>query len=238
MNPTVKVWLHGLGAAAIGGVATAITVLVLDPLKFNLGAEWLNVVKAALVSGIVNVAFYLKKSPLPGDTTAAGILVAVLGIAGILGFSGCSSIANMKAMTPEQRQAYALQVAKDWLSNPANQQSVKDVLVVGGIQALREAASDEDRGTIANYMWASAAATRTLMTGEVIAPDRFQALLTSVMKPSRSAQVAQYTAAVNLAWTQVYQRLSVVQDPSLAKAWLLVIVEAGETVGNAYRTVE
>ncbi len=64
MTRTEK-WIHGLGSAAIGGAATAITVIILDPLTFNLSDGWLNVCKAALVSGVVNAAFYLKQSPLP-----------------------------------------------------------------------------------------------------------------------------------------------------------------------------
>lgn len=62
-----ETWAHGLGSAFIGGSATAITVIIVDPLQFNIHAGLKNLLTAALVSGVVNAAFYLKKSPLPGD---------------------------------------------------------------------------------------------------------------------------------------------------------------------------
>jgi len=61
---SVRVWAHGLGAAAVGGGASAITAMVLDPEKFNLSDLWM-LAKAFLVSAIVSSAFYLVKSPLP-----------------------------------------------------------------------------------------------------------------------------------------------------------------------------
>jgi hypothetical protein len=57
-------WMHGLGSALVGGTATAVTVMVVDPMTFNF-TQWENVLKAAIVSGVVNAAFYLKQSPLP-----------------------------------------------------------------------------------------------------------------------------------------------------------------------------
>lgn len=153
-------------------------------------------------------------------------------------FIGCAtpSAKPLSEMTAQEREAYLKQCAIDWLSKPENQQSVKDTLVIAGIQCMKDAVSDDERGTIANYMWASSSFVNTLLTGELITPDKFSKQLTSFMKPSQSAQVAQYTSAMNLAWSQLYQRLSLVKDPSLTKAWLLVFVQAGETVGNAYRT--
>ena len=63
----VRHWLHGLGAAFIGGGANAVTVMAIDPMKFNLQEGWKNLVTAFLVSGIVNAAFFLKQSPLPPE---------------------------------------------------------------------------------------------------------------------------------------------------------------------------
>lgn len=60
-------WLHGLIGAIIGGGANAITVIVLDPLQFNLQAGWKNLLMATIVSGIVAAALYLKSSPLPPE---------------------------------------------------------------------------------------------------------------------------------------------------------------------------
>jgi len=59
-------WLKGLAAAFIGGGANVITVIVVDPVAFNFGAEWKKTLTAAAVGGIIAAAMYLKQSPLPG----------------------------------------------------------------------------------------------------------------------------------------------------------------------------
>lgn len=69
MNYTLQKWLHGLGSAAIGGGANAVTLMVLAPLQFNLQAGWKDLLIATLMSGLVNAAFYLKQSPLPPEDT-------------------------------------------------------------------------------------------------------------------------------------------------------------------------
>lgn len=58
-------WLKGLLAAFIGGSANAVTVMVIDPTAFNLNEQWRKTASAALVSGLVSAALYLKQSPLP-----------------------------------------------------------------------------------------------------------------------------------------------------------------------------
>ncbi len=63
-NMNFKTWFHGLVAAIVGGVATTVTVMVVDPVAFNFG-DLGKLGKVALISGIVNAAFYLRKSPLP-----------------------------------------------------------------------------------------------------------------------------------------------------------------------------
>ena len=59
-------WLKGLVAAIIGGAANAVTVIIIDPMDYNIheGASKLGTV--ALVSAIVSAALYLKQSPIPG----------------------------------------------------------------------------------------------------------------------------------------------------------------------------
>lgn len=55
-------WLHGLLSAVIGGAATTISVMFVEPqLIDDLNKVW----KIALASGIINAALYLKQSPLP-----------------------------------------------------------------------------------------------------------------------------------------------------------------------------
>lgn len=60
-----KPWLHGLGAAVIGGAASTITVMIIDPTTFNVH-QLGKVAAVAGVSAILNAAAYLKQSPLPG----------------------------------------------------------------------------------------------------------------------------------------------------------------------------
>jgi len=66
-------WLKGLISAVIGGAANSITVMIVDPIAFNLneGASKLGVV--ALVSAILAAAMYLKQSPLPSNQSNEGI---------------------------------------------------------------------------------------------------------------------------------------------------------------------
>jgi hypothetical protein len=64
---STKAWAHGLGAAIIGGGANAVTVIILDPLKFNLQDGWKNLLAAVFVSAIVSACLYLKQSPLPPE---------------------------------------------------------------------------------------------------------------------------------------------------------------------------
>ena len=61
-----KVWLSGLIAATITGGANAISVMIVDPVAFNLQDEMGKVLTVALVSAIIGAAAYLKQSPLPG----------------------------------------------------------------------------------------------------------------------------------------------------------------------------
>lgn len=62
-----KHWVHGLVGAIIGGGANAITVMIVDPMQFNLQTGWKNLVTATAVSMIVSGALYLKSSPLPPE---------------------------------------------------------------------------------------------------------------------------------------------------------------------------
>jgi hypothetical protein len=59
-------WLKGIVAAFIGGSANVVTVIVIDPIAFNLGEQWKKTLIAAFVGGILAVAGYLKQSPLSG----------------------------------------------------------------------------------------------------------------------------------------------------------------------------
>lgn len=64
---TFKQWLHGLGAAIIGGAASAVTVVIVAPDQFNIydPAALDRLGSVILVSALVSAALYLKQSPLP-----------------------------------------------------------------------------------------------------------------------------------------------------------------------------
>ena len=49
----------------IGGAANALTMVIVDPLNFNLNEGVGNLLTVAATSAIVAAAMYLKQSPLP-----------------------------------------------------------------------------------------------------------------------------------------------------------------------------
>ncbi len=65
---TWRAWLHGLGAALIGGAATAgsgalgAMVAGIDPLS---SAFWKITLGACIGGGVISALAYLSKSPLP-----------------------------------------------------------------------------------------------------------------------------------------------------------------------------
>lgn len=64
----MKAWGKGLIAAFIGGSSNALTLVIVDPLDFNASPEGVKkLLIAALVSGVVAMAMYLKQSPVPKD---------------------------------------------------------------------------------------------------------------------------------------------------------------------------
>jgi len=67
MSPTVRAWLHGLAAAALGGIYTALSAALAAPQAFDLTshAGLVSAVKLALISGAKDAVLYLKQSPLP-----------------------------------------------------------------------------------------------------------------------------------------------------------------------------
>lgn len=58
-------WLKNLIAAAIGGAANAITVIIVDPVNFSLVENAGKVTTVAAVGALLSVAAYLKTSPVP-----------------------------------------------------------------------------------------------------------------------------------------------------------------------------
>jgi hypothetical protein len=66
MNPTLKLWFHGLFAAFIGGGSSAIVSILATP-NFGTQADWVKAAQIFFVSGAITAFAYLKQSPLPPD---------------------------------------------------------------------------------------------------------------------------------------------------------------------------
>lgn len=65
---TTRQWLHSLAAAAISGGANGITVMIVDPVQFNLFQGGFGKVAMVVVVGaLVGAALFLKQSPLPAE---------------------------------------------------------------------------------------------------------------------------------------------------------------------------
>lgn len=154
----------------------------------------------------------------------------------IFGTAGCQTLKPMKEMTAQERADYVKQKALEWLQNPKNQESTKEVLIIAGTEAMQRAVSGEDREQISNLMWGSAVMYRSLSTGEIITAEKIQSSLKALAPGYNSAEIVKYRSAVNLAWQTAYNNLDIVKDPSLVKAWLAVLAEAAETVGSIYKT--
>lgn len=60
-------WLKGAGAAIISGAANGVTVVIIDPLQFNLGSGINRLLSVVTVSALVGLALYLQQSPLPPE---------------------------------------------------------------------------------------------------------------------------------------------------------------------------
>jgi hypothetical protein len=63
---TFMIWAKWLVAAFVGGAANSVSVMIVDPVAFNLQEGMGKVLTVALVSGLISAAMYLRQSPLPG----------------------------------------------------------------------------------------------------------------------------------------------------------------------------
>jgi hypothetical protein len=62
----IKVWLHGLAAAAISAFASAASGAIALPSVFTLDRNgFINMAKLAIVPALLAVFAYLKSSPVP-----------------------------------------------------------------------------------------------------------------------------------------------------------------------------
>lgn len=58
-------WTRGLIASAVNGGASAVTLIVLDPMTFNLQEGWRKLLTGTAVFTVIALANFLKQHPLP-----------------------------------------------------------------------------------------------------------------------------------------------------------------------------
>ncbi|HEX2099180.1 MAG TPA: hypothetical protein VHF69_00870 [Candidatus Synoicihabitans sp.] len=105
-----RAWVYGLFASIIGGSANAFIVVMVDPLKFNLGSGLADLLKVAVASGLFSAALYLKQSPLPpvaeaeedrGNGGLVPMFAATCLTFMVFGFTGCATTGGAERITPE-----------------------------------------------------------------------------------------------------------------------------------------
>ena len=62
---SAEVWIYSALSAFIGGGASSVAAIVIDPQKFNLNEGLGNIGKMFITAGVINLILYLKQSPLP-----------------------------------------------------------------------------------------------------------------------------------------------------------------------------
>ena len=71
---SLKIWIHGLAAAAVSAFASAASGAIALPTVFTFDrAGFLNMVKLATVPALLAVFAYLKSSPIPALGSATGV---------------------------------------------------------------------------------------------------------------------------------------------------------------------
>jgi hypothetical protein len=71
---SLKIWIHGLAAAAISAFASAASGAIALPAVFTFDrAGFLNMVKLATVPALLAVFAYLKSSPVPALAVTTGV---------------------------------------------------------------------------------------------------------------------------------------------------------------------
>jgi hypothetical protein len=70
MNASVKLWLHGLAGAFVGGGSAALSGAVSMPDTFNFSrAGLLNMARIGVGAGLASAFLYLKQSPIWSTVT-------------------------------------------------------------------------------------------------------------------------------------------------------------------------
>lgn len=113
-----KVWIHGAIATAISGIATVASVKLAAPELFDWEKGWETIVKIAAVQAALNVAAYLKQSPIPsvGDdakTTTPKTNLLLIGALLVVGCVGCASVPKTRISFNPVTKEIVIQSPKD-----------------------------------------------------------------------------------------------------------------------------
>jgi len=94
-----KVWLKGLISAAVGAFATGVSLVIVDPMDYNLAdpVATKRLLMVCAVNAIIAVAMYLKRSPLPNDNNigAGAKALLLIFLASSLSLGGCAHVVKL-----------------------------------------------------------------------------------------------------------------------------------------------
>lgn len=204
----MKKWLHSLLSVFIGGGANTITLMAIDPLKFNLQDGWKNVVTGFLLGGVLSAAFYLKQSPLPQsesfkkETTQKLAAFAVLLTTAML-FVGCAS--NQTSVANVEHYAIVAPANNATFTNAVGVSCA--LLKSGGQLALTLALNDDERKQYATYLSGSGHLFESLQTGKLPTDEEISNALSAYF-PTESGS---YTSTVQISATAINAIVAIVE---------------------------
>lgn len=198
MNKWLKMWLNGLIAAFVGGAANAITLIVIDPVRFNIYTGGKDLLGASVVSGLVSAAFFLKKSPVPDHSvrefTKYGVLALLLGLAPLC-FTGC-----LDKGAPTNAQPAPVEVQHIDKYIPAIK--IGTTLACGGY--LQFGVKHDHQADQINKMWALSKACYSMVNGRIPTVDELHACIIAYGGSEKDAEYAKLSASIAGAYADCY----------------------------------
>lgn len=244
----IKHWLRGLLGAALEGLFVSLIYLIGDYTTFHLGGGFLNMLEVVGASTIGRAAIWGFKHPFPVDdgtveesntiTVSLPIKLPDIKNVKLIGFlipllliQGCAGSHYAELPTTASsgdKNAAIIADAREWLSSPAHQKMIHDLLPPIGKLAINHAVSDEDKQDIRNELFSVSNAFTSLATGQFVSPEEVNKTIESFNTEIDSSKYSDFTDEANLLWVLVYGNLKLVNDPSLTKTWLLILADAAQ----------
>lgn len=233
---TLKHWLYGLCSAIITSIATAGTATI-SAAAFDITLNLKQLLITCGCAGLIGALAYLKQSPLPPEDVdikpkPSGFPQSPLIVLALI----ISLVSACAPTTPSTGSATppvtVVDQAAAWLSDSSNQKNVHDGLVITGKLLLSKYGGD-DRQTIANQMYTAANAFNSLASGDLITVEQVNATVKTFLEGEDPSKYSEFTDEANLVWQIIYSKLQIVKDPSLIKAWLVLLADAAQKVGES-----